>query len=180
MPSTPLEAQILAIIAPAVEAEGFDLVRVRLTGSRSQTIQVMAEKPDRSMSAEDCATLSRALSPILEEADPIMGAYTLEVSSPGIDRPLTRLSDFEEWQGFDAKLELDRLIEGKKRFKGVIAGVDNGKIAFDIEGEAETALFPFEWVANAKLILTDELLKESLKAAKTESQIEETANGDHQ
>lgn len=123
----------------------------------------MAERADRTMSAEDCAALSRALSPVLEDADPIDGAFVLEVSSPGIDRPLIKLADFEEWQGWPAKLVLNRMVEGRKNFKGVLAGIDNGAIAFDIEGEDETAIFPLEWIATAKLVMTDELLKQSLK-----------------
>ena len=151
---------------PVADDEGFDLVRVRVTGAKTLTVQVMAERPDKTMTAEDCARLSRALSPMLEAADPISDAYTLEVSSPGIDRPLTRLSDFEDWDGYAAKIELDRLVEGRKRFRGVLAGVEDGAVAFDIDGEEETAIIPFEWVADAKLVLTDDLIAESLKAAK--------------
>lgn len=154
------------MIDPAVAAAGFELVRVKLSGSQSVTLQVMAERPDRTMSAEDCAALSRALSPLLEEADPIAGAYRLEVSSPGIDRPLTRLKDYNDWQGYEAKIELDRLVEGRKRFQGVLAGVDKDNVQLDIEGEDETALIPFKWILSARLVLTDELVRESLKAAK--------------
>lgn len=154
------------MIDPAVAAAGFELVRVKLSGSQSVTLQVMAERADRTMSAEDCAALSRALSPLLEEADPIAGAYRLEVSSPGIDRPLTRLKDYNDWQGYEAKIELDRLVEGRKRFQGVLAGVDKDNVQIDIEGEDETALIPFKWILSARLVLTDELVRESLKAAK--------------
>ncbi|MEZ5920573.1 MAG: ribosome maturation factor RimP [Parvularculaceae bacterium] len=173
------------LIAPAVAAAGYELVRVRLTGNERKTLQVMAERADHTMSAEDCARLSRALSPVLDEADPISGTYRLEVSSPGIDRPLLRLKDFHDWQGYEAKLELDRLVEGRKKYKGVLGGLDGENILLDIEGEEETALIPFEWVENAKLVLSDELIRESLKAAKTaaKSHHEETKNdegGDHQ
>lgn len=126
----------------------------------------MAERPDKTMTAEDCATLSRALSAILDEADPIEGQYRLEVSSPGIDRPLVRLKDFDDWQGYEARIDLDRMVEGRKRFKGVLAGTEDGSVRLDIEGEEETALIPFEWVLGAKLVLTDELVRESLRAAK--------------
>lgn len=129
-------------------------------------MQVMAERADKTMSAGDCAALSRALSAALDEADPMPGAYKLEVSSPGIDRPLTRRKDFEEWRGYEARLELDRMIEGRKRFQGVLAGVDGENVCLDIESEEETALIPFAWILSAKLILTDELVRESLKAAK--------------
>ncbi|WP_428407153.1 ribosome maturation factor RimP [Hyphococcus sp.] len=161
-----LEDRLVALIEPVANAAGFELVRVRVTGGQTKTLQVMAERPDRTMSAEDCAKLSRALSPVLEEADPIEGHYNLEVSSPGIDRPLVKLKDFDDWQGWTAKLELNRLVEGRKRFKGVLAGVDDGKVAFDIEGEEETALFPMEWIGSAQLVLTDELIKETMKADK--------------
>ncbi len=154
---TPQEKTIASLIEPVVAAEGFDLVRLRVTGSGSPTLQVMAERPDKTMSAEDCALLSRALSPVLEAADPIAGRYTLEVSSPGIDRPLTRLSDFDDWRGYEAKIELDRLIEGRRRLRGVLAGVEDDNVLFDMEGEEETALVPFAWISAAKLLLTDAL-----------------------
>ncbi len=161
-----LEARLNDLIAPIVDAAGFELVRVRVTGSNTKTLQVMAERPDKTMTAEDCAKLSRALSPALEDADPIEGNYNLEVSSPGIDRPLVREKDFEDWQGWQAKLELNRLVEGRKRFKGVLAGMDDGKVALDIEGEDETALFPMEWIASAQLILTEDLIRETMRAEK--------------
>jgi ribosome maturation factor RimP len=161
-----LSERIEKLVAPVVLAGGFELVRVKITGAEFKTLQIMAERPDHTMSAEDCARLSRALSPLLEEADPIASAYRLEVSSPGIDRPLTRLKDYRDWQGYAAKIDLDRMIEGRKKFKGVLAGVDGENIAFDIEGEAETALIPYAWIASAKLVLTDALIRESLRAAK--------------
>ena len=176
---TPFDQRILDLVRPLVEAQGFDLVRVRVTGTKTKTLQVMAERPDRTMSAEDCARLSRALSPALDAADPIPGGYVLEVSSPGIDRPLVRPRDFEDWAGRAAKIELNRMIEGRKNFRGVLAGIDDGKVAFDIDGETETALFPFDWIANAKLVLTDALIKESLKAGKTSAHEQETSHGDH-
>lgn len=172
--------RLAELIAPTVETEGFELVRVRMTGSKTKTLQVMAERPDKTMTAEDCARLSRALSPVLEAADPVEGAYVLEVSSPGIDRPLVRPKDFEDWRGWPAKLELNRLVEGRKRFSGVVAGMDEGKVAFDIDGEDETALFPLEWIASAKLVLTDDLIRESLKAGKESPPEQETFHGDHQ
>lgn len=159
---------MLEIIAPAVAGAGFDLVRLRVTGKTQLTVQIMAERPDKTMGADDCAALSRILSPLLDEADPIAGAYALEVSSPGIDRPLTRLKDFEDWQGYDARLDLNRLVEGRKRFTGVLAGVDGEFICLDVEGEEETALIPYAWIASAKLILTDDLMRESLKAQKAQ------------
>jgi len=169
---------LVDLIRPVVEGEGFELVRVRMTGARTRTLQVMAERPDHTMTAEDCAALSRALSPALEAADPIAGAYVLEVSSPGIDRPLVRAKDFEDWAGWPAKLELNRLVEGRKRFAGTLAGMDDGAVAFDIDGEEETALFPLDWIANAKLVLTDALIEESLKAGRAGGDAAEQAAGD--
>jgi ribosome maturation factor RimP len=161
-----LEDHLVALIEPVAQTAGFELIRVKITGGQTKTLQVMAERPDRTMSAGDCAKLSRALSPVLEDANPIEGAYNLEVSSPGIDRPLVRLRDFEDWKGWAAKIELNRLVEGQKRLKGVLAGIDDGKVAFDIEGEEDTALFPLEWIASAQLILTDDLIRETMRADK--------------
>jgi ribosome maturation factor RimP len=161
-----LDRRIEELVAPAVAAAGYELVRVRITGRETKTLQVMAERPDRTMSADDCAELSHRLSAVLDEADPIAGAYRLEVSSPGIDRPLVRLKDFEDWRGYEARIDLDRMVEGRKRFKGVLAGVEDANIRLDIEGESETALIPFAWIQGAKLVLTDALVRQSLKAAK--------------
>jgi ribosome maturation factor RimP len=127
-----LEERIEKLIGPTVAAAGFEFVRIRVTGKETLTLQIMAERPDHTMSAEDCATLSRMLSPILEESDPIAGPYRLEVSSPGIDRPLVRLKDYHDWQGYEAKIEIDRMIEGQKKFKGVLAGVEGENIQIDI------------------------------------------------
>ena len=119
----------------------------------------MAEDENGEMIVEDCAKLSRALSEVLDAADPISGDYVLEVSSPGVDRPLTRLKDFEAYEGFEARVELDRLADNRKRFKGMLAGVEDGNVMIDLEGEEETTLVPFGWIADAKLVLTDDLMK---------------------
>ncbi|MEO1149443.1 MAG: ribosome maturation factor RimP [Pseudomonadota bacterium] len=161
-----LETTLTTLITPILDELGFDLVRLRLTGARTKTVQIMAERPDGTMSAEDCAQLSRRISVRFEEEDPISDAYVLEVSSPGIDRPLTREKDFIRWEGHLAKLELDRMIEGRKKFRGTLAGMDDGHVAFDIEGEEETALFPPAWIVQAKLLMTDDLIRESLRNAK--------------
>lgn len=173
-----LSKHVEKLVAPIITAGGFELVRVKITGAEFKTLQIMAERPDHTMSAEDCATLSRAISPVLEEADPIPGAYRLEVSSPGIDRPLTRLKDFHDWQGYEAKIDLDRMIEGQKKFKGALAGVDGDTICLDIEGETETALIPFAWIVSAKLLLTDDLIRESLRAAKAALKNQKPASDD--
>ena len=163
---SPLEERLEALVAPIVADNGFELVRVKMMGRKEQVLQIMAERPDKTMSANDCATLSRAIGAILDEKDPIAGAYKLEVSSPGIDRPLTRLSDFQDWQGYDARIELAEMIEGRKRLTGVVAGIEDDNVCFDIEGEDQTALIPFEAIATAKLLLTDDLIRETLNAAK--------------
>jgi ribosome maturation factor RimP len=135
-------------------------VRLRLMGGSAQRrLQIMAERPDGEMVVEDCARLSRAVSEVMDAADPIAGEYLLEVSSPGIDRPLTRLKDFETYEGLEARIELDRMAEGRKRFKGVLAGIEDDNIAIDLEGEEHTALVPFSWVVEAKLVMTDDLMK---------------------
>jgi ribosome maturation factor RimP len=161
--TTPFEEKLLAMLEPASRDLGYEIVRIRMGGARTKTLQIMAERPDGKMSSIDCEKLSRGLSPLLEAEDPIESEYTLEVSSPGIDRPLTRLSDFDRWAGWQAKLELDRAIEGQRRFSGELAGTENENVCINLDGEDDTALIPFEWLANARLILTDELIRESLR-----------------
>jgi ribosome maturation factor RimP len=155
------DLQLLELLDPVAEATGYEIVRLRLMGGQEQRrLQIMAERPsDGDMNVEDCARLSRAISEIMDAADPIAGEYTLEVSSPGVDRPLTRLKDFTTYEGFEARLELDRMAEGRKRFRGLLAGVEGDNVAIDLEGEEHTALIPFAWITEAKLILSDELMK---------------------
>ena len=155
------DRQILELVDPIAESIGLSIVRVRLMGGTlRRRLQVMAERPtDHDISVEECARLSRAMSEVLDVADPISGEYLLEVSSPGIDRPLTRLIDFELFDGFEARLESDRMIEGRKRFKGVLAGIDGENVAIDLDGEEDTALIPFDWIVDAKLVMSDALIK---------------------
>jgi ribosome maturation factor RimP len=176
------DQRLLELLDPVAEAAGYAIVRLRLMGGdHARRLQIMAERPPRegefggTMLVEDCTTLSRAISEVLDAADPIRGEYLLEVSSPGIDRPLTRLEDFETYRGCEAKLELDRLAENRRRFKGVLAGVDGDQVAIDLEGEAETALVPFAWISEAKLVITDDLLKRgaAARAARLEREKEE-------
>jgi ribosome maturation factor RimP len=152
------------IIAPVVEAAGYRLVRLRLMGGKHKTLQVMAEREDGSMNVEDCATLSHALSEFLEREDPIEGDYELEVSSPGIDRPLTRLADFARWSGHEAKIELVAPQDGRKRLRAMLLGLDGNDVVVDAAGER--LKFPFRAIAEAKLVLTDKLIQEDLKARK--------------
>ncbi|HEX7758549.1 MAG TPA: ribosome maturation factor RimP [Caulobacteraceae bacterium] len=157
---------LLELLDPVAEAMGYEIVRLRLMGgSMARRLQIMAERDaDGTMLVEDCTALSRAVSQVMDAADPITGEYLLEVSSPGIDRPLTRLKDFETFEGFEARLELDRLAEGRKRFKGELAGIEGDNVALNLEGEEETALLPFEWIIDAKLVLTDALMKRGADA----------------
>ncbi len=163
---SPIEERILALAEPVADDLGFNVVRVRMTGgSGKKTLQIMAErKSDGEMSADDCAILSRAMSAVLDVDDPFAGEWVLEVSSPGIDRPLTRSDDFERWKGFLARIELDRMVEGKKRFRGELAGVDADGVLLNTEDEPDNSVaIPFDWISEAKLLITDELIAESLK-----------------
>jgi ribosome maturation factor RimP len=173
------DRQLLELLDPVSEAVGYEIVRLRLmSGTRSRRLQIMAERPDGEMNVDDCTRLSRAVSEVLDAADPIEGDYLLEVSSPGIDRPLTRLKDFETYEGYEAKLELDRLADGRKRFRGELAGVDADNVGINLEGEAETALIPFSWIVEAKLVLSDELLKRGAEERAARIQSEEPASDD--
>lgn len=173
---------LLELIDPVAESLGLAVVRVRLMGGTlRRRLQIMAERNlDHDISVEECARLSRAVSEVLDAADPISGEYLLEVSSPGIDRPLTRLIDFDLFEGLEARLETDRMVEGRKRFKGIVAGVEGENVAIDLDGEDETALIPFAWLADAKLVLTDELLKRgaALRAARGEPEDDGVPEGE--
>ena len=169
---------LLELIEPVAESLGLDIVRVRLMGGTlRRRLQIMAERPsDHDIAVEECARLSRAVSEVFDAADPIAGEYLLEVSSPGVDRPLTRQSDFDLFEGYEARLETDRMVEGRKRFKGILAGTDGENIAIDLDGEEDTALIPFDWLVDAKLVLTDELMKAGAekRAARNDNDTTET------
>jgi ribosome maturation factor RimP len=171
------DLRLLELLDPVAEAAGYGIVRLRLMGGATRRLQVMAERPDGQMEIEDCATLSRALSEVLDAADPVSGEYTLEVSSPGIDRPLTRLADFETYAGLEAKIELDRLAEGRRRFRGRLAGVQGKDVLIDLEGEDEhTTQVPFAWISDAKLVLNDELMQRG--AAERAARLSDTEKED--
>lgn len=153
-----LAERIAKLIAPTIEALGFDLVRVQLSGSQRPTLQVMAEPANgRAMSVDDCADISRAISALLDVEDPIASAYSLEVSSPGIDRPLTKAKDYERFLGHEAKVETNAPVDGRKRFKGAIKSVDAKAVELTVEG-ADIRI-PFADIHKAKLVLTDALIK---------------------
>jgi ribosome maturation factor RimP len=171
-----MDRRVAEIIEPAIVDMGFELVRVRLQGGNTPLLQIMAQKEDGTIEVDDCAKISTEISAILDVEDPIIEAYTLEVSSPGIDRPLTRLKDFDQWDGYVAKIETSELIDGRRRFKGNLAGTEGDEVLIEIEdqGEMVTIGLKFDWLSDAKLVLTDELIREVLKGRKDAGQIDET------
>ncbi|WP_417720557.1 ribosome maturation factor RimP [Salipiger sp.] len=165
-----MDRRVAEIITPVLEDMGFELVRIRLMSGKTSTLQVMAERPDGGIEVDECAEISTAISAILDVEDPILDAYTLEVSSPGIDRPLTRLKDFETFEGYDVKLETHDMIDGRKRWRGILAGVEGSEVLFNIDegGETQTIGLQFDWLSDAKLILTDDLIRDMLRARKAQ------------
>jgi ribosome maturation factor RimP len=163
-------ARVSAIAAPVLQQLGYRLVRIKISGEAGCTVQIMAERPDGSMQIEDCEAVSRALSPVLDIADPIERAYRLEISSPGIDRPLVRRSDFERYAGHLVKVEMAVAHQGRKRFRGLLAGVEGDKVRLrrdDVpSGEEADVLLVMEDIADARLVLTDELIAESMRRGK--------------
>ena len=162
---TGVDARVALIVEPVLAGMGYRLVRVRLLGQNGLTLQIMAERPDGTMTVEDCEEVSRAVSPALDVDDPIEKAYHLEVSSPGIDRPLVRKSDFATWSGHLAKVETAVLVDGRKRFRGKIGAVDGDGFTLEREaaaGEASAVRIPFDTIAEARLMLTDDLIRDAL------------------
>ncbi len=153
------------IFEPVIEKAGFRLVRLRMMGGAAKTLQIMAERPDGSMDVQGCTQLSHALLDFIEAENPIEGDYEIEVSSPGIDRPLTRLSDFTRWKGHEAKIELTAPLDGRKRFRGQLEGLDGNDVV--ITAQNQRVQFPFRSVLEAKLVLTDKLIQADLKARKS-------------
>ena len=167
-----IDRRLAEIITPVIEDMGFELVRVRMMSGKSATLQVMADRPEGGIEVDDCGQISTAIGAVLDVEDPIVEEYSLEVSSPGIDRPLTRLKDFANFEGYEAKLETDDLIDGRRRFKGELAGVEGDEVLINIE--EGTVGLKFEWLTDAKLVLTDELIKEMLRQRKASGAIDET------
>ncbi|WP_346893574.1 ribosome maturation factor RimP [uncultured Roseibium sp.] len=165
-----LDARVAAIVEPVIEDLGYRLVRTMISAANGCTLQIMAERPDGTMTVEDCETISRAVSPALDVEDPINRAYHLEISSPGIDRPLVRASDFERWAGHEVKVELAVMLDGRKRFRGTLLGVKDGaalvRLADVRKDEQDTFELPLEDIGEAKLVLTDDLITAALKAEK--------------
>jgi ribosome maturation factor RimP len=182
---TGVSARVAAIVEPVLQDLGFRLVRARVTGANGCTVQIMAERPDGTMSVDECEAVSRAVSPVLDLEDPIERAYYLEVSSPGIDRPLVRASDFERWTGYEAKIELSLGLSGRKRFRGFIRDVVGGKVGLELpdapEGTDPLVLLPLDDLADARLVLTDELIRESLRRGTAPAaETPETDNATHE
>lgn len=167
-----IDRRLAEIITPVIEDMGFELVRVRLISGTEIILQVMADRADGGIEVDDCGLISTAISAVLDVEDPVLEAYTLEVSSPGIDRPLTRLKDFDMFEGYEAKIETSELIDGQRRFKGVLAGIDKDDVLVNIE--QGTIGLKFDWLADAKLVLTDDLIKEMLRQRKAAGTLNET------
>ncbi len=165
---TAIDRRLAEIVTPTIEGMGYELVRLRLMSGKTQHLQIMADKPDGGIVVQDCADISVAVSLMLDVADPIAENYTLEVSSPGIDRPLTRLKDFDAFADHEARLETVELIDGRRRFKGMLRGTEGTEVLIEIEeaGEPVTIGLEFDWLSDAKLILTDDLIAEMLRQRK--------------
>ena len=173
---TAIDRRLAEIVTPVIEGLGFELVRIRLMGGKTRILQIMAERPEGGIVVEDCARISTAVSAILDVEDPVEDNYILEVSSPGIDRPLTRLKDFDMWQGYEARIETQELIDGRRRFKGTLSGTEGDEVLIEIEeaGAPVTIGLQFDWLADAKLVLTDDLIAEMLRQRKASGVIDET------
>ena len=172
-----IDRKLAEIVSPVIEDMGFELVRLRLMGGNTHTLQIMAERPEGGIEVDDCAQISNAVSAILDVEDPLSDSYVLEVGSPGIDRPLTRIKDFETYEGYEAKVETSDLIDGRKRFRGVLAGVEGDEVLINLvdeQGEPVTIGLEFDWLTDAKLVLTDELITEMLRQRKASGEIDES------
>jgi len=173
---TAIDRRLADIVGPAIEGLGFELVRIRLMGGKTRILQIMADRPDGGIGVDECGDISTAVSAVLDVEDPLEDNYVLEVSSPGIDRPLTRLKDFDVWKGWEARIETTELIDGRRRFKGDLAGIEGDEVLITIEegGEDVTIGLKFDWLSDAKLILTEELISEMLRQKK----VSEPAEGE--
>lgn len=173
---TAMDRRLADIVQPVIEGMGFELVRIRLMGGATRILQIMADKPEGGIEVDHCGEISTAVSAVLDVEDPIEENYTLEVSSPGIDRPLTRLKDFEMWKGWEARIETTELIDGRRRFKGTLGGVEGDEVLIALDEGKEPVIIglQFDWLSDAKLILTDELISEMLRQKKASGVIDES------
>jgi ribosome maturation factor RimP len=172
---TSIDRRLAEIVRPAIEVEGFELVRLRLMSGKTRILQIMADRAEGGIEIDDLGEITTMVSAVLDVDDPLEDAYVLEVSSPGIDRPLTRLKDFETYSGYEARIETVELIDGRRRFKGMLQGVEGNEVLIEIEdqGEPVTIGLQFEWLSDAKLVLTDDLIAETLRARKSAGVINE-------
>lgn len=166
-----IDRRMAEIITPVIEDMGYELVRVRLMSGKNTILQIMADKPEGGIEVDDCAKISTAVGATLDVEDPIVDEYALEVSSPGIDRPLTRLKDFANFEGYEAKIETTELIDGRRRFKGQLAGTEGEDVLINVE--EGTIGLRFDWLSDAKLVLTDELIAEMLRQRKAAGTLNE-------
>jgi ribosome maturation factor RimP len=169
---THLDQRLAEILTPVIEGLGFELVRLRLMSGKTMTLQIMAERPEGGIEVDECAEISTAVSAVMDVEDPIEDNYTLEVSSPGIDRPLTRLKDFDRWHGYEVKIETTEMFDGRRRFKGQLVGTEGDEVLIEIE--EGTIGLKFEWLSDAKLVLTEDLIREMLRQRKAAGIVDET------
>ncbi|MEP2782493.1 MAG: ribosome maturation factor RimP [Pseudoruegeria sp.] len=173
-----IDQRLAELVQPVIEDLGYELVRIRLMSGKTSILQIMADKPEGGIEVDDCAAISTGVSATLDVEDPIADNYTLEVSSPGIDRPLTRLKDFDMWEGYEAKIETYELIDGRRRFKGQLAGTEGDEVLITLDEtqgtESVTIGLKFEWLSDAKLVLTDELISEMLRQRKAAGIVDES------
>jgi ribosome maturation factor RimP len=177
---TAMDRRLAEIVKPVIEGLGFELIRIRLMGGATRILQIMADRPEGGIEVDECGEISTAVSATLDVEDPIEENYVLEVSSPGIDRPLTRLKDFEVWKGWEARIETTELIDGRRRFKGVLAGVEGEEVLIQLVDDKDAPVIglQFDWLSDAKLILTDELITEMLRQKKASGAIADTGEVD--
>ncbi|MBC2836206.1 ribosome maturation factor RimP [Paragemmobacter straminiformis] len=173
---TAIDRRLADIVGPVIEGLGFELVRIRLMGGKTRILQIMADRPEGGIIVDECGAISTAVSAVLDVEDPIEENYILEVSSPGIDRPLTRLKDFDMWVDYEARIETTELIDGRRRFKGTLQGTEGDEVLIEIEegGAPLTIGLKFDWLSDAKLILTDELIAEMLRQRKAAGIVDES------
>ncbi len=169
---TGVAADVAQLVEPVAQELGLRLVRVIVSGRDGCTVQIMVDRQNGGISVDDCAKLSRRLSPVLDVESPVSGKYRLEISSPGIDRPLVRLSDFVDWAGYEAKIEMLELIEGRKRFRGIIEGIEGSEVRLQVELEGYDGVqvigLQMDMIESAKLVMSDELIKAALAQSKTD------------
>ena len=171
-----MDKKLAELLNPILEDSGFEMVRIRLSSGDPSTLQIMADRLNGQIGVDDLANINTSIGTILDVEDPITENYTLEISSPGIDRPLTRKKDFDNYQGFEAKLETTELIDGRRRFKGILAGISDDEVLINLE--EGTVGLKFNWLSDARLVLSDDLIKQMLRKKNTKTTILNEENFD--